>query len=144
MMRSGRRPKEYREYMTNLMQQDGVFEHGRVGHKQLIKEFYKSGLYVYPTHFEEISCISAMKAQECGCVPVVFDYAALKETVRSGIKIDGKATEDGAMDKYIEKLLNVLKDTEYQESLRADIPKCVFGWEKVAKQWSEELFKVQK
>jgi glycosyltransferase involved in cell wall biosynthesis len=90
MMEQGRRPREYRDYMTKLMQQDGVFEHGRVGHKKLIKEFYKSGVYVYPTHFEEISCISAMKAQECGCVPVVFDYAALKETVKSGIRLTEK------------------------------------------------------
>lgn len=144
MMKVGKRPREYREYMTKLMAQEGVFEHGRVGHKQLIKEFYKSGVYVYPTHFEEISCISAMKAQECGCVPVVFDYAALKETVKSGIKIEGDALQDGCMDKYISALIDVLKDVSKQEELRSGIPQRVFGWEEVARDWHENLLTLKR
>lgn len=144
MMEAGRRPREYRDYMTKLMQQEGVFEHGRVGHKKLIKEFYKSGLYVYPTHFEEISCISAMKAQECGCVPVVFNYAALKETVKSGVQIDGNALLDGCMDKYIKELINLLQDVDEQELLRSDIPKGIWGWDKVAKDWSDELLTLRR
>jgi len=144
MMKVGRRPVEYRQYMTKLMEQEGVFEHGRVGHKRLLKEFNKSGIYIYPSHFDEISCISAMKAQECGCVPVVFDYAALKETVKSGIKIEGIATNENNMDEYITKLIAVLKDTDNQEALRKDIPKKIFGWDSVAKKWSEDLFALKR
>jgi len=144
MMEVGRRPREYRDYMTKLMQQEGVFEHGRVGHKKLIRELYKSGLYVYPSDFDEISCISAMKAQECGCVPVVFDYAALKETVKSGIKIEGKATDDGAMDKYIGELIDVLKDVDSQEMFRADLPSKVFGWDGVARDWNDNLLTLKR
>jgi 2-polyprenyl-3-methyl-5-hydroxy-6-metoxy-1,4-benzoquinol methylase len=144
MMEVGRRPKDYREYMTKLMQQEGVFEHGRVGHKRLIKEFYKSGVYVYPTHFDEISCISAMKAQECGCVPVVFDFAALKETVQSGVKLAGNALTEGNMDKYISELINILQDVDEQELLRSDIPKGIWGWDKVAKDWSDELLTLRR
>ena len=144
MMESGRRPREYRDYMTKLMKQDGVFEHGRVGHKKLIKEFHKSGIYVYPSSFDEISCISAMKAQESGCVPVVFDFAALKETVKSGIVIEGIGSDEKAMDNYMSELIRILKDTKAQEALRRDIPKGIFGWDKVAKDWSDNLFALKR
>jgi glycosyltransferase involved in cell wall biosynthesis/2-polyprenyl-3-methyl-5-hydroxy-6-metoxy-1,4-benzoquinol methylase len=141
MMKAGRRPVKYRQIMTALMKQDGVFEHGRIGHKQLIKEFYKSGVWVYPSHFEEISCISGIKAQACGCVPVCTDYAALEETVRGGVKVTGKCGEGDTNERFKEALIKVLKDTDYQEKLRSELPdKEVFSWGKVAKKWIEELF----
>jgi len=140
MMKKGFRPVEFREWMTKLMQQDGVFEHGRVGHRQLIKEFQKSGVWVYPCHFEEISCISAMKAQACGCVPVTTDYAALDETVIGGVKVHGSAGEGDTNDRFKEALIKVLKDTDYQEKLRSELPdKEIFSWERVAKDWDKNL-----
>ena len=142
MMAQGHRPKDFKDYMVNLMAQEGVFEHGRVNHKQLIKEFYKSGIYAYPTHFQEISCISAMKAQACGCVPIVFDYAALNETVKSGVKIKGIGTDEANMETFKNELIKLLKDSAYQEKLREEVSKHKeeFSWKHVAKQWSEKLF----
>jgi len=141
MMAAGTRPKEYRQYMTKLMSQEGVFEHGRIGHKKLVKEFQKSGVWAYPSDFEEISCISAMKAQACGCVPVCTDYAALAETVKGGVKINGKMGEGTTNVLFKEALIKVLKDQNYQEKLRKELPdKKVFSWEYVAKKWNDELF----
>ena len=142
MMEKGARPREFRDSMTKLMNQPGVFEHGRVGHKQLIKEFQKSGIWVYPSHFEEISCISAMKAQSCGCVPVCTDYAALAETVKAGVKIPGTCFDNAVVEKFKTELVSLLKDDERQESLRAQVVlhKQDFGWDKVASQWKKELF----
>lgn len=141
MMKAGRRPKKYRDLMTDLMKQDGIFEHGRIGHRQLVKEFQKSGVWVYPSHFEEISCISAMKAQAAGCVPVCTDYAALNETVLGGVKVKGKCGEDDTNERFKTELIKVLKDTDYQEKLRSELPdKEIFSWANVAKKWVEELF----
>jgi len=141
MMAEGRRPVKYRQIMSKLMEQDGIFEHGRVGHKQLVKEFYKSGVWVYPSHFEEISCISGMKAQACGCVPVCTDYAALDETIMGGVKVHGICGQGDTNEKFKEALIKVLKDTEYQEKLRKELPpKEIFSWDKVAKKWIDELF----
>ena len=144
MMKTGKRSPKYRKLMSDLMLQEGVFEHGRVGHKQLIREFQKSGVWVYPSHFEEISCISAMKAQACGCVPVCTNYAALDETVLGGIKVSGKCGEEETDNKFKTELIKVLKDTKYQEKLRSELPdKDVFSWARVAKKWSDELFKFE-
>lgn len=131
----GGRSQKFKDAMVELMKQDGVFEHGRVGHKQLVKELQKSKFFVYPSHFYEISCISAMKAQACGCVPVVTDYAALKETVKDGIKVPGSAEDPEVKAKYRDALIKALKE---QPEIKVD--KEQFSWESVAKQWHEELF----
>jgi len=142
MVEKGVRSKEFKNKMVKLMEKDGVFEHGRVGHKDLIKEFYSSGIWAYPSHFEEISCISAMKAQACGCVPVYVNYAALKETVKDGIAIDGKAGVGLTNFMFKEELINLLNKPELQSVYRGRILdyKDSFGWGKVADQWSKELF----
>lgn len=140
MAEQGFRNPSFKQKMVSLMNQPNVYEHGRVGHKKLVKEFEKSGLYVYPCHFEEISCISAMKAQACGCVPVIVNYAALKETIKDGVRVDGKAGVADTNERYKEALIKTLKSD--QSKLRGKVlqHKDEFGWDKVAKQWDEKLF----
>lgn len=142
MVKTGARDGRFKELMVKLMSQPGVTEHGRVGHKELAKEFLRSGIYVYPCHFEEISCISAMKAQAAGCVPVVVNYAALQETVKAGIRIPGKAGEDETDENFKQELIKILKDEKLQEDIRRDVltHKEEFSWERVAEQW-EQYFK---
>jgi glycosyltransferase involved in cell wall biosynthesis len=125
-----------KERMIALMKQDGVFEHGRIGHKALNKEFAKSKFWVYPSHFPEISCISAMKAQAMGCVPVTTDYAALAETVKDGVIVKGLGCEEDVKKEYKDALIKALKE---QPSVNVD--KRQFGWDKVAQQWANSLFK---
>jgi glycosyltransferase involved in cell wall biosynthesis len=143
MVKVGRRSPEFKNKMLELMKQKGVFEHGRIGHKKLAKEFARSGIYSYPTNFEEISCISAMKAQVAGAIPVVLDYAALKETVKFGEKVVGNVKQKEVYEKYAEKLVEMLKAEEGQEVIRKEMmPKAkeLFSWEGVAKSWQADLF----
>lgn len=144
MEKQGVRDPKIRIEMTKLMNQPGIYEHGRVGHKQLAKEFAKSGVYAYPSFFEEISCISAMKAQVSGCVPVTTDYAALAETVKTGIKIKGKAGDNN--EEFKKSLIEILKDEKRQEEYRKELlnNKIIFSWELVAKQWQNQLFASEK
>lgn len=123
----------------------GVSENGRISHKQLIKEFHKSGVWAYPTAFPEISCITAMKAQACGTLPVTTNYAALKETIKLGAKVEGRITDEGVKEKYLELLINSMKDDEKQKEYWGMIKKHIpnFGWDSVAKQWHEELLQPQ-
>ena len=142
MLAKGHRDAKFKNDMVALMKQDGVFEHGRIGHKQLAKEFAKSGIYAYPSHFEEISCISAMKAQAALCVPVVTNYAALAETVKFGVKIDGKAGDFPVDELFCSTLVDMLNDTEKQEAIRKEMlsSRDQWGWNKVAQKWVTELF----
>lgn len=143
MIKEGRRSQEWKDMMVELMKKPNVFEHGRIGHKKLIKEYYKSGIWGYPTTFTEISCIGAMRAQVTGAIPVVNDYCALKETVRWGIKNEGDIAQEVTFNDYAEKLITLLKNPEEQEKIRKEmIPeaKKIFGWEGVATDWKINLF----
>ena len=70
------------EKAANTM--DGVVFHGRVNQDELAKEFLSAGVWTFPTHFAETSCISAMEAQRAGCHVITTSLAALKETVIAG------------------------------------------------------------
>lgn len=146
MEEQGSRDPRVRAAITELIKQDGVFEHGRVGHRQLVKEFYKSGIFAYPSHFEEISYISAMKAQRCGCVPLVTNYAALQETVKAGVKVTGKGGVGDTNNRYKDELIELLTNSEYQEMLRLEVlkHKDEFSWENVAEEWIENLFQLKR
>lgn len=132
----------FKRFLLPMLAQPGINEHGRVGHKQLVKEFKKSGVYAYPSHFFEISCISAMKAQAAGAIPVVTDYAALSETVKLGYKVSGQAGDKEVDERYKRVLIDVLKDTSKQEDDRKMLEKIKpsFGWGKVAEEWAADLF----
>lgn len=146
MEQKGFRKKEVRLALQKLMKQKGVFDHGRVGHKELIKEFYKSGIYAYPAHFEEISCISAMKAQACGCVALTTNFAALNETNKYGLKVEGKAGEGDTNERFKKILIKLLKDPKLQDEFRQKTLGHVeeWGWDKVAKDWDKNVLTLKK
>jgi glycosyltransferase involved in cell wall biosynthesis len=142
MMKVGRRPKDYYDWMCSLMKQDGITEHGRIGQKKLVKEYAKSGIWAYPSHFEEISCIGAMRGQASGAVPVCTNYAALQETVCYGTKVDMDVKGDD-WTPYKKALIKALKTPDWQEKVRKDmIPnaQAMFSWSGVAEKWANELF----
>ncbi|NET75551.1 glycosyltransferase family 4 protein [Okeania sp. SIO1F9] len=133
--------KNVKDRLLPLMQQKNVYEQGRIGHKQLIEELLKSGIWVYPCHTPEVFCISAIKAQACGCVPVVTTFAGLDETVQSGIRIKGPAGDEETNNAFIEAVIDLLKNPEKQETLRQEALalKDSFGWDKIAQQWHKEF-----
>lgn len=134
-----------KKQISQLFDQKNVYEHGRIGHKQLVEELFKSGIWVYPCHSDvETFCISAWKAQAAGCVPVVTTCAGLDETVKSGVRIKGPAGDEQTNNAFIEAVIDLLKNLDKQEGLRKEALslKDSFGWDKVAKQWHEEFFSV--
>lgn len=129
------------EKMQELLKQDGVTDHGRIPQHELEEEMRSSGIFAYPTHFGEINCISAIKAQAYGCEPVVVNYAALKETVQYGRKIEGdiydQETKDEFKKQLIEALQNPMSGIERQQMM--DWAQDKYSWKKIASQWNEEF-----
>jgi glycosyltransferase involved in cell wall biosynthesis len=60
----------------------GVVFRGRVGWKQMAQELQEAEIWLYPTKFDEISCVAAMEAMAAGLKVVATDHAALKETLK--------------------------------------------------------------
>ena len=137
----------WKEKINIAMNQPGIVHLGRISHGAVQKEFEMAGVWAYPTHFGEINCITAMKAQAWGSIPCVIDYAALKETVKFGVKIKGDIYDQETKDLYKNSLIALLKDKKYQEEVRKEMmpwAKEHFAWSNVAKQWTEEFRKFLK
>ncbi len=137
---------DWKDRMNKLMEQKGITHLGRIGHAELQKEFDTAGVWAYPCHFGEISCITAMRAQIGGAIPVVVNYAALKETVHYGVKVEGDIYEPEVKEDFKNQLVALLKDEKKQEEIRKEMMPWAqkeFGWSKVALQWDAE-FKAEK
>ena len=132
----------WKNKMDEMMKAKGITEHGRISQSELVAWYQQCGIWAYPTHFGEISCINAMKAQVYGSIPVVINYAALQTTVQHGIKIDGDIYDKETLEKYKQELISLLKDDKRQEEIRKPMmewAKKQFSWENVAKEWSQEF-----
>lgn len=56
--------------MLDLLKQDGVVYHGLVGHETLAKGLAEAGFILYPTVYPETGCVTLMKAQAMGAIPI--------------------------------------------------------------------------
>lgn len=120
-----------------------VKEHGRVSHKELAKAMDKTEVWVYPTQFQEINCMTALKANAAGMKPVITDVAALKETGGPNatfIETDRIYNDDYAKQKFIRAVVEALqhpqdKEDQQNQKLWAE----QFHWENIAKKWAEVI-----
>lgn len=127
----------YRRVTQKLkdLKKHGVTEHGRVSHEELAKAMKEIQVWAYPTEFPEIHCITALKAQEALCYPVVTKVAALDETVQSGVKISTQKIygDEYKQIKFKKELVAALKENKQG----TPVPDC--DWSDVAKQWTGEI-----
>jgi glycosyltransferase involved in cell wall biosynthesis len=75
----------------------GVKEHGKVGHKELGEAFAKASFWTFPCTAPEVFCMTALRAQMTGCVPVVMQNTALQETVQHGYNCHDLSEYFGAL-----------------------------------------------
>ena len=136
---------EFKEYMDNLMSQEGVFHHGRIGHKELAKEYLSSGVWAYPCWFPEVLCLAATKAQIAGTIPVVCPTSALRTTVRWGYTTNEPRNEMGSMpwgtqmtpemqDKFTQLVIKALTNPFNREQMMKDA-RNKFSVETMASEW---------
>lgn len=116
----------------------GVTEHGRVSHEVLAEKFAQAKVWAYPTEFNEIFCITAVKANLAGCKPVLTDVAALKETCGPNAAIvesDTIYTDEYAQKIFIDHVVKYLNE-ENDPTEQIKWAKK-FDYSNIAKQWGE-------
>jgi glycosyltransferase involved in cell wall biosynthesis len=120
----------------------GVRENGRIGQVQLAEEFSSCGFWLYPCTYAETFCITAVKAQLGGAIPVVRSFAGLKETVKGGF-------ECNELKNFIPLAISALrkvKDSPKElEDTRLMLRKAVseaYSWEIISQQWANLISKV--
>lgn len=122
----------WKNHMNELMKQEGITDHGRVGHKELLKEYAKSSYFVYPGEYAgEINCIAFTKAVGCGCFPVTNDFSVLPERNTMGVIAPTSS--------FVPSLITVVRDRRSSTVDRASYIK-ENSWEMVAKDWSDNVF----
>lgn len=131
----------WKKYMDELMSADGITHHGRVGKKELLKIMGGCDIWAYPTHFDEINCITALNAQKLGLVPVVINRAALRETVGSGIRVEGDIFMPETREEFKNKLIELMKDKDKlkEHSEMAEMFAKDFTWRKIADKWRKHF-----
>lgn len=127
--------------LDELMKQPGITHHGKIGQDKMKELRSKMDIWIYPTYFEEIFCIGAVECQRDGVVPCVINLAALKETVQSGVKVDGDIYKPEVRQKFIDEIIKLAKDKQRLETEREKGKEFAkqFAWEKIAKGWTEEF-----
>lgn len=121
--------------------QKGIIWHGRVG-KKVLKEWQQNlGIWMYPTWFTEINCITALDCQSNGCVPVTMTLAALDETVQSGVKLSCDIEDDDCKEEYVKALLDMMGDEDRWKKEQVKGKEFVKGyeWKEIAKKWKDVI-----
>lgn len=121
-----------------LMNQEGVFYHGRVGQQELAAAFLKSDVWLYPTQFTETYCITALEAQMAGVLCVCSATAALSTTVGNrGILIQEDPSQPGYEQSIVQKIINMQQDVERKALLLQQAKDWASRqtWSKVAADW---------
>lgn len=134
----------YKARIKELLNQPGVFEEDRADHLTIAKKYKEAQLWLYPTEFTEIYCITADKAQAGGALPVTTTMAALDERVKYGTKMDvhNMYSNELVQKEYINKVINYLKNPELVNKERegmVDYALTNCSWVRIADQWDKEI-----
>ncbi len=138
-----------RPHFDQLMAQEGICHLGRLSHRDVARQYSTAGVWAYPCSFPETSCISAMKAQAGGAIPVVIPTGALRETVRFGFATMRSYTDFRGLpfprriiDEWLEGLISILCASQLQERVRRVMMPASrrrFAWARVAQAWEQEF-----
>jgi glycosyltransferase involved in cell wall biosynthesis len=118
-------------------QSQGVTEHGMIGHLALAQIMQRTSIWTYPCHAIgecETFCITAVKCQAAGMIPVTTRVGALDETVHPDAPSIPAINEDADIEAYYTLLCGVLENgDEDREKYRQYASR--FTWTHCVDQW---------
>lgn len=127
---------KYKNYLTSLLAQPGVMDHGRQPIEMIVREKYLSTFHFYITNTEqEIDCISIRESLVTGCIPLLSNFGVFKE--RQGLHFDFETENKIKMAaiNIINLLKNPQKISEFREKIKSD--QTIVDWGKIALEWTK-------
>ena len=108
----------YKQLWQRCAELPNVVNVGSLTKRQLAKLMVTSDLMVYPTEFEEVSCITAMECMAAGLPFISSDHAALTETCKgSGSVLLPLQDGHPSIDAFVAKIATLKADKAYMEKL---------------------------
>lgn len=129
----------------NEYKDQGVIEHGKIGHQELANIMQNTSVWAYPCcTTSETYCITAVKCQASGCIPVTTRIGALDETIHPEAPNIPLITNHDDIVAYKELLLSTLRrirDCDPSEIKEERQKYIEFGfkhtWESCVNKWLE-------
>ncbi len=109
-----------------------VYDRGKVGHLELNRAYAKASLWTYPCIKPETFCITALRAQLSGAVPVILEGTALAETVQHGYKCQELAEYRSTLFQALETAPSI--SLEERRSM-GEFVLQKYTWQTLASQW---------
>lgn len=123
--------------LSTLLEQPGVYEHGRSSYEETLRERTLSVAQIYFSSTPaEIDCLAIREAALLGCIPIISHYAVFTE--RSGIHVQGDPETQSAQEAAADVAINVSRMSkqrrqQFVEALKKDA--LATAWPEVARQW---------
>lgn len=124
------------EEIVSLIEQPGITEHGKLNYNELNALMQRCSLWTYPySGLSETFCITAIRAQRCGLIPVTTREAALKETV-SPLAFTLTRFE---FEPYRKLLFKALAEEDVVDRSELVEFSYDYTWDKIVEKWEEEF-----
>ena len=130
--------KERDEILAMAKAIPGVHMRGRVSQTELYREWLSAGIWLYPTDFAEMSCITCQEAQAMGAIPVTCEAWAQGENTHFGITITGDPAIPEVQEEYVKQLSSLVNDVARQDRIRPEMmadARRRFDWNLHTQQW---------
>ena len=122
-------------YGKSIAKENDIFFHNPVKQNQLAEVMLEADLMLYPNHFPETSCITALESIKAKTPIITSNYGALPETIKSneGILIDGESHRKGYEEEFINETIKMLTDDNLRNTYCQN--NRDMSWKKVAEEW---------
>ena len=143
----------WKNEVVEKLNEAGVVQLGKIPQHQIAKLYERANIFLYPTEFAEIDCISAKKAQLAGCQVITTDFGALDESVQEGVKIHSEKTKDNwckpyqisfevtdekQIQEFVDKTVTALKSDIINRKKARQWGKT-FAWDVIGEKWISNI-----
>ena len=133
------------------MEEAGIENLGRISHAEVAELYKKAKVFLYPSEFAEIDCISLTKAMASGCIPVTTDFAAMGDKKNDiGYFLHSNKTKDTwcgdyqfyfsapYSEEFVDCCVKALTENKNTSRLREETLEK-YSWDLITNLWNNEI-----
>lgn len=131
---------EAEKYLSMLRERPYVRNHGLTLNKNLPSHYNDACIWLYPTNFQETSCITAMEMILAGVYPIVRSHGALPDTLGKFAElgmaeIHEKDPSDAEF--WASRVYDAITHRKWEK--RKPFDRDYYSWNEVAKSWLKQF-----